>query len=403
MRTSQTYKSNLKALCLSVLLVSFCSISEEKGGPGLWKGSATNVSSSAMSGAIPLVFVPGYKGSELIRKDADGSTVRIWLTPWQALNLTAPDLTLRENDGVDVGGILTSVTLIPRLVEAQIYRPWLDFVSSMGRIKTYVFPYDWRKDNGEISRKLEEFLETVRAENQGVSPVLVGHSNGGNLVLSVLNRKPDLASKVIFAGVPFRGGIGFMRDLVEGVSTGLNPEIASPCVVSSFIGVYTFFPRGESFDTEDVLRDGQGRKIAFRFFNASDWENYELGPYSHEAHCEPAPSSKEFQKRLDLAKKFRDSLEPVKGAVYPKALVIHAQNRKTLRTLKAGKDPDHWFWDFKNSEYSSGDGRVTFSSSIPPEGIEYESFIGEEEHSSLLNDPAAWKRIEVFLFGSNSS
>ncbi|TGK33798.1 lecithin--cholesterol acyltransferase [Leptospira gomenensis] len=386
----------------SILLFSLCSVVGGPGGSGPWKRNAFQNSVSAFGEALPLVFVPGYKGSELIRRDTDGSTSRIWLTPWQALNLTVPDLTLRENDGVEVGDVLSSVTLIPYLIEAQIYRPWLDFVSSR-RIKTYVFPYDWRKDNGENSLKLETFLERVRSENQGVLPVLVGHSNGGNLVLSVLNRKPDLASKVVFAGVPFRGGIGFMRDLVEGVSTGLNPEIAGPCVVASFIGVYTFFSRGEGFDVEDGLKDGQGRKITFRFFNASDWENFELGPYSHEAHCEPAPSPKEFQKRLDLAKKFRDSLSPVLGKRYPKILVVHARNRRTIRNLRAGNDPDHWFWDFKNSEYSPGDGRVTFESSIPPEGIEYESFISEEEHSSLLNDPSVWKKIEVFLFDSNSS
>ncbi|RHX80822.1 lecithin--cholesterol acyltransferase [Leptospira yasudae] len=377
-------------------LISSCSVSKGTGfGPGLWQKESG--SHSVVAGTpIPIVFVPGYKGSELFQKNEDGSWDRLWLSPWQALNLTVPDLTLKKNDRIEAGGILTSVTLIPSLIEAKVYEPWLRFISSLGTVKLYVFPYDWRKDNGENSLKLEAFLETVQREN-GVLPVLVGHSNGGNLSLSVIHRRPDLVSKAVFAGVPFRGGIGFMEDLISGVSTGLNPEITSACVVSSFISVYTFFPREGSFDLKDTIQDADRKTIPFRFFNASDWEKYELGPYSHEAHCEPPPSLKEFQSRLDLALAFRNSLEIRKGNKLPPALVIHAKNRMTMRTLLPEKIPDHWMWDFKNSIRAPGDGRVTFESSIPPDEVAYQSFITEAEHSDLLNDPKVWERIAAFL------
>ncbi|TGL67872.1 lipase/acyltransferase domain-containing protein [Leptospira kmetyi] len=381
---------------IGILLCVFCAGKKESAlGPGLWTNEPG--SRSVVAGKqIPLVFVPGYKGSELYQKNESGSLDRIWLTPWQALNLTVPDLTLKKNDQVQVGNILTRVTLIPSLIEVKVYQPWLERMSSSGLVKLYVFPYDWRKDNGENSAKLEAFLELVQREN-GVLPVLVGHSNGGNLSLSVLNRRPDLVSKVVFAGVPFRGGIGFMEDLISGVSTGLNPEITSACVVSSFHSVYTFFPREGSFDTKEVIKDAEGKILPFRFFNATDWEKYELGPYSHEAHCEPPPSIKEFQSRLDLALAFRNSLETKKGNKYPPALVVHAKNRPTMRTLIPEKNPDHWLWDFKNSVRAPGDGRVTFTSSIPPEDVAYQSFETQAEHSDLLNDVLVWERIESFL------
>ncbi|MBM9577091.1 lecithin--cholesterol acyltransferase [Leptospira sp. 201903070] len=383
---------------LILLSFLFCSGNKEQSyGPGLWKGQGSGGSRSTVAMQIPLVFVPGYKGSELFQKTESGSLDRIWLTPWQALNFTAPDLTLKKNDNVQVGGVLSSVTLIPLLIDVKVYQPWLEWLSTSARIRPYVFPYDWRKDNGETSLALEVFLEKVQKENAGVAPVLVGHSNGGNLILSVINRKPSSASKVIFVGVPFRGGIGFMEDLISGVSTGLNPEITSACVVSSFISVYTFFPREGSFDTKDPLKDSADKNIPFRFFNASDWEKYELGPYSHEAHCEPPPSLKEFQSRLDLALAFRNSLDPKKGTQYPPVLVVHARNRPTMRVLKPEKNPDHWFWDFKNAETAPGDGRVTFSSSIPPDEIVHKSFLSDAEHSSLLSDPKVWERIYHFL------
>nr|WP_232371450.1 lecithin--cholesterol acyltransferase [Leptospira ainazelensis] len=381
-----------------LLLFLFCSGRKEQNfGPGLFDEDGSLRGHSMVAMRIPLVFVPGYKGSELFQKTESGSLDPIWLTPWQALNFTAPDLTLKKKDDVQVGGVLSSVTLIPFLIDVKVYQPWLQWLSTSERIKPYVFPYDWRKDNGESSSALETFLEKVQKENAGVAPVLVGHSNGGNLVLSVINRKPNLASKLIFVGVPFRGGIGFMEDLVSGVSTGLNPEITSACVVSSFISVYTFFPREGSFDTKELIKDADDKNITFRFFNASDWEKYELGPYSHEAHCEPPPSLKEFQSRLDLALAFRNSLDPKKGTQYPPVLVVHAQNRPTMRVLKPEKNPDHWLWDFKNAVRAPGDGRVTFTSSIPPDEIVYKSFLSDAEHSSLLNDPKVWDRIYSFL------
>ncbi|PJZ51848.1 lipase/acyltransferase domain-containing protein [Leptospira adleri] len=383
---------------LILLSFLFCSGQRERNfGPGLLKDSGSGGSNVTVAMQIPLVFVPGYKGSELYRKNESGSFDSIWLTPWQALNFSAPDLTLKKNDRVQAGEVLSSVTLIPFLIDVKVYQPWLQWLSSNVRIRPYVFPYDWRKDNGETSSALEAFLEKVQKENAGVAPVLVGHSNGGNLALSVINRRPNLASKAIFVGVPFRGGIGFMEDLISGVSTGLNPEITGACVVSSFISVYTFFPREGSFDTKELLRDSDQKNIAFRFFNASDWEKYELGPYSHEAHCEPPPSLKEFQSRLDLALAFRNSLDPKKGTQYPPVLVVHAQNRPTMRVLTSEKNPDHWLWDFKNAVKAPGDGRVTFSSSIPPDEIVYQSFLSDAEHSSLLSDPKVWDRIYSFL------
>ncbi|EQA38332.1 lecithin:cholesterol acyltransferase domain protein [Leptospira inadai serovar Lyme str. 10] len=382
--------ANANRVLLSLLLFSFplltCSGGEKNHGPRLLKPTELILPDST-----PIVFVPGYKGSELI-----SSKGKVWLSPAQALALSSPDLMLRESDEIQPGDVLRSVTAIPVLLDVKVYAPWLDRMISEKRWIPYVFPYDWRKDNGDTSTQLELFLTRIKKSNDGKSPVVIGHSNGGTLTLSVLNRRPNLIAKAVFVGAPFRSGIGFMEDLTLDQSTGLNGKIMGPCVASSFISVYTFFPRESSFDTKDVLQNKNGEFLPTRFFEASFWKEHELGAFSKTASCNPTPSVTEFQTRLDKAKSFRDSLSPKKGTKYPPALVIRAANRPTLRVLSGSKDARGWNWDFRASKRVNGDGRVTAESALPPDGFPYELFESELGHSELLNDPKVQSKILEF-------
>lgn len=45
---------------------------------------------------------------------------------------------------------------------------------------------------------------------------IIAHSVGGIITLVVQNRRPDLIDRVVFAGVPFRGGLGYLDNLYLG-------------------------------------------------------------------------------------------------------------------------------------------------------------------------------------------
>ncbi|EPG75109.1 lecithin:cholesterol acyltransferase domain protein [Leptospira fainei serovar Hurstbridge str. BUT 6] len=380
-------KRVLPLLLSFLFLLSNCSGGEKApSGPRLLKPIELILPNST-----PIVFVPGYKGSELI-----SSKGKVWLSPSQALAFSSPDLILRESDEIKPGDVLRSVTAIPVLLDVKVYAPWLDRMISEKQWIPYVFPYDWRKDNGDTSSQLELYLTRIKESSGGKSPIVIGHSNGGTLTLSVLNRRPDLISKAVFVGAPFRSGIGFMEDLSLDQSTGLNGKIMGPCVASSFISVYTFFPRESSFDTKDVLQNKNGESLPTRFFQAWFWKEHELGAYSKTASCSPLPNLSEFQTRLDKAKSFRNSLSPKKGTKYPPTLVIRATNHPTLRVLLGSKDAQGWNWDFHASKRVNGDGRVTAESALPPDGLPYELFESELGHSELLNDPKVQSKILEF-------
>ncbi len=334
------------------------------------------------SNKTPVVFVPGYKGSNL--KEIDKNSIsRVWLNPSQALGFSTPDLRLKNNDTISEDGILESVT-IPLLLSVKIYEPWINFIKNDDNIDPYFFSYDWRIDNGETALKLEKYLIEIK-QKTGKNPVVIGHSNGALLSLSVLHKNRDLFSKVVFAGAPFSGGVGFLEDLMEGIPTGLNKRIASPCVVQTFESVFTFFPREVSFDTREVLFDENRKPIETKFYSALFWKNYNLGPYKIGSPCSNEPTDV-LQKRLDKALKFRESLEAKKDFKYPPVLVIRAENNGTIRRIFGKELKEGWKWKVIEGERTAGDGRVTIENALPPPGIPFSLYISKAEHSELLND-----------------
>ncbi len=338
---------------------------------------------SSNKNLIPVVFVPGYKGSNLKVFDKN-KTSRVWLTPSIALGFSTPDLSLKGSSTINEDGILESVT-IPFLLSVKVYEPWINYLKNNENIDPYFFSYDWRIDNGETAEKLEKYLLEIK-QKTGKAPVVIGHSNGALLSLSVLNKNKDLFSKVIFAGAPFSGGVGFLEDLMEGVTTGLNEKIVSPCVVQTFESVFSFFPRETSFDTREVLFDEDKNPITTKFYSALFWKNYNLGPYKIGSPCSTEPTEI-LQKRLDKALKFRESLEAKKDIKYPPVLVIRAENKGTIRRIFGKELKEGWKWKVIEGERTAGDGRVTIENALPPPGIPFSLYISKAEHSELLNDP----------------
>lgn len=360
---------------------------------------------------IPLIFVPGIKGSKLFDRKGE---IR-WLTGWQALGFSTPDLRLNSDSGKDNNsndlvpiGPVDRVTAIPYIVDASIYDGWLRRILNENQYDFYVFSYDWRKNNLETRKQLQRFLiEVSSAYSQ--KPILIGHSMGGMLSFSVVNENPDLVSRVVYVGVPFRGGIGYMRDLHEGTPTGLNSTIQSPCRVARYESVYGFFPRLNTWDTKDVTLDTKGSPITVDFFQAESWKEQNFGFHSHTCQPDEIPNPLEFQRILDNAKKFRASLDPSKKLKQfsPPSLVVSAQNRPTLRAIQMTQDSTGSGslkkWELDLAPKVSGDGRVSHENSLPPKGFPYKLIFTEYEHSVMLNDAKLQDEILDFLQASLSA
>jgi pimeloyl-ACP methyl ester carboxylesterase len=232
---------------------------------------------------IPLVFIHGLKGSTLV----DDAGYVHFINLWQGLGFSSPKLALpiqweggkQKTDHLHAGEILHSIARF-----FAVYGPFLSHLHTLKR-PTYTFPYDWRRDLNETAEKFQIFLrEIYKKHNTKIQ--IVAHSMGGIITLASINThngdlisypkpkpdqdnvKPDsgpstastskkgssanngepervidLVHSIIFAGCPFRTGVGFLQDLTgHGSPNGHNWKILSPSVLFTFPSIYTFFP-----------------------------------------------------------------------------------------------------------------------------------------------------------------
>jgi pimeloyl-ACP methyl ester carboxylesterase len=350
----------------------------------------------AQSGGEPIVFIHGFKGGQLLDEN---NHVR-WVTPLQSLGLGSETIDLPEEwekdgsqqrDTLKPGEVLQNLFLIPVLVGDKIYGPWLDWLKSFGlknHRPVYTFTYDWRRDNNETSKLFEKFLDAINGGKKN-SVDVIAHSMGGLLTLSVLNRRFDIFKRLIFAGVPFEGGIGFLEDMHAGSSTGINSKIASPEVIFTFPSVYTLF----SESGQGVL-DKSGKEIAVDFYSPETWYSNHLGVFSL-PHRDLEKDKSFLVQALHRAKEFRKSLHVPKNK-YPPLQIILGHNTPTICCAMKDGPKSIRGWDFKSAQKISGDGRVA-ATNLPPQGVKYDLFYSEYEHSHLLNDPKVIEVIEKAL------
>lgn len=356
---------------------------------------------------LPLVFIHGLMGSELV----DSSGELHWLTATQGLGLSTPTLNLpltfqagiQQRDRLRPRKPLGSVQLLPGL-GLDVYGPWLKYASRILTYNLHNFTYDWRRDNNENARNFLDYLQWIHAR-YGKPARVVAHSMGGMISLAVLNKRPDLIERIVFAGVPFRGGIGYLDNMYLGTPTGLNSSILSAKTIFSHTSVYSFYPAGQAFENRNLLRDSKEQPVSIDYYSLSDWRRLGLGPFAiqNDAWFRPLANQQKYINFLDYAlrrgKIFRLAMKPTQKH-YPHTLVITGKTHPTLdygRQIEPqtrGATPG---WDFETTPRLPGDGKVTYPDSLPPQPIQYIEFLSDNEHTYLLNDQKVQKRITQFL------
>jgi len=350
----------------------------------------------------PLIFIHGFKGSVLV--DEAGHVE--WINALTALGICRPNLALpltwskyvQERDELVAKEPISVVRILPIIPGMMIYGKWLEAANKYSDNNLLTFAFDWRRDNGETSFLFEKYIEKTLKESGKHKCSVIAHSMGGLITLSVMNRRPELFESVVFAGVPFRGCISFLQDMTHGKPVGLNRSVLSPAVLFTFPSVYTLFPGNLGFDIAGTMMDKSGEIVPIDFFSAKDWQAHQLGIYA-EQNTYPFSESETIiflKNALETAKAFRLSMIPEKKN-YPPVLVITSNSTPTIakvkRVMRAGKP----IWDFKASPTEPGDGRVTETSSLPPNPIQYEAQHSTYDHATLLNDPVVIERIFSFL------
>jgi pimeloyl-ACP methyl ester carboxylesterase len=163
---------------------------------------------------IPVIFIPGFAGSEI----QCGNSV-IWGSAWN-VRFALDEIALNTR-GVPTCPGSSSTTVLKSMAGAEVYAPTVRFMSKLPHGVGKSFAWDWRRRPAmslqALDRAITRYLATPQARAQGQSRVvLYGHSYGGMLARSYLERDPQRIARVLTAGTPYFGSAKPLIPLLTG-------------------------------------------------------------------------------------------------------------------------------------------------------------------------------------------
>lgn len=194
-----------------------------------------------LEGHRPVVFVPGFMGSQLWLGEE-----RLW--PNVRHLFRNPDLfDISTNSPIEARGIVDEVVIVPNLIKSEQYNRLGDFLVEALRYERgkdlLEFAYDWRRDVREAARGLAAAIDGWDVP----SPiVIIAHSMGclvSRYYLERLGGKSKVG-RAIFLGGPHSGTPTALTSLLVGPNVlpfGLFGEKLRK-IIASFPSLYQILP-----------------------------------------------------------------------------------------------------------------------------------------------------------------
>jgi pSer/pThr/pTyr-binding forkhead associated (FHA) protein len=191
----------------------------------------------------PVVFVPGFMGSELWRGDE-----RLW--PNVRYLLSNPEVfRLPDSTPLEPRAVVGEVVLVPGLVKLDRYKRVADYlVEELGyeRGKDVLeFAYDWRQDVRDSAKRLAQAID-----DWPVTPpvTIVAHSMGCLVSRWYVERLGGAAKvgRLVLVGGPHQGAPRAITGLVGGAKTLLARLVGDRLseVLATFPSTFQLLPRG---------------------------------------------------------------------------------------------------------------------------------------------------------------
>ncbi len=335
---------------------------------------------SSIAAPTPWIFIHGIKGGRL--ETLTGKTA--WLTASQVLGLDTPGLSLPANANLRPAGVLERVQILPWVAETDVYGSFMERGEESG-LPFYPFSYDWRQECLTTLSLFEKFVGEIRLKHPDSKVNVAAHSMGGLIAWALMLKHPDWFERIVYVGVPFKGGVGFLQDLHVGESTGLNSKILSPEVLATFPSVYVLFT-----EEGEGLVDANGKNVPVNFYSSRDWDRLKMGVMPKPVNfAESLSSAKEFRKQLKLpAFSVR-----AKRILWPEITVVAGDSIPTLSAIVKDGPKAVRGWDFETRVNGKGDGRITFGYALPPQEVPYEVMKLNAAHADQMNHPDVIEKV----------
>ncbi len=211
----------------------------------------------------PVVFVPGFMGTELWQ-----GTARLW--PNMRNILTSPEqFTVKPDDGIVPRGPVGEIVIVPNLLKQEQYDRMGDFLEeNLGYTRgkdLLEFGYDWRQDNRQSATRLAQAIDDWQARSPAAAgPItLIAHSMGclvSRWYVEHLGGAHKIA-RLLLIGGPHAGTPKIIPTIMRGrfLPFGLMGERMRK-VIETFPSVYQLLPTyacvsDQSNQEIDVLAD----------------------------------------------------------------------------------------------------------------------------------------------------
>jgi len=230
-----------------------------------------------------IVIMGGYRGS--ILRSAKPPHRQLWVPVKVGLNIRKVNLEVglepedeeRMEESIYSSGMLQHIgpvdiskRLFKRLRECENVKN--------GKLRIWDYGYDWRLSPHLLSRKLLKFIESLPSNQEGVAnkdkgALIVAHSLGGLITRHAVNKRPELFSGVVFAGVP-QACVNILGPIRNGDSVLLSSRVLTAQVNFTFRTSFVLLPlEGYCFMDKNT-----GEEYPVDYFNVDDWIKYRWSP-----------------------------------------------------------------------------------------------------------------------------
>ena len=290
----------------------------------------------------PVIVIPGVFGSKLRDRTTGaevwpGSWNRILFGSYRELALEFDPATLAvKPDGLEAYDIAETALgrdfygqIIETLVRYGGYRRGIPGTPAPGEQRRYyIYPYDWRQDNVEAARGLEQLIEAIRRDygDPSLRVDIIAHSMGGLVAryylrygpVDVLDGSEQLVTlygtsrvrKLILLGTPNMGSASSLHAFLVGESIGFGAIPQE--VLATLPSGYELFPH----PLVSWLIDTSGHVLDDDLFDGATWRRYRWSVFDPaiqarirarrgaEADAYLAALSRYFDYRLERGRRF---------------------------------------------------------------------------------------------------
>lgn len=229
-----------------------------------------------------VVIMGGYRGSIL---RSTKTNRQVWVPVKVGLNIRKVNLEVglepedeeRMPETIYPSGMLQNIG--PVDISKRLFKRLSECENAKnGKLRVWDYGYDWRLSPHLLSKRLTDFLEKLPCNGGGVvnrksGALVIAHSLGGLITRHVVNRRPELFSGVIYAGVP-QSCINILGPIRNGDAVLLSSRVLTAQVNFTLRTSFVLLPEDGSCFVDIKTKE----KYPIDFFNLDNWIKYRFSP-----------------------------------------------------------------------------------------------------------------------------